>query len=113
MKMITAIIQPFRLEHVNAALSEAGILGVHVTECCGYGRQHGLTKLHWREEYANNLLPKVMLQLAVPADRVKKVTEAIIKGARTGEIGDGKIFITPIEQVTRIRTNERDQQALI
>jgi nitrogen regulatory protein PII len=86
---------------------EVGILGMNVTECCGYGHQHGLTDVHCGEEYINTLLPKVMLQLAVP------VTEAIIKGARTGRIGDGKIFIVPIDEVIGISTNERDQQALI
>jgi nitrogen regulatory protein P-II 2 len=89
MKMITAIIQPFRLDHVRQSLSEAGILGVNVTDCCGYGHQHGLTDTHCGEEYINTLLPKIMLELAVPVDQVKTVIEAIIKGARTGQIGDG------------------------
>ena len=113
MKMITAIIQPFRLEHVRAALSKAGVFGLHVTECCVYGHEHGQTKIHWGEEHANSLVPKVMLQLAVPADRVKAVTEAIIEGARTGQIGDGKIFIAPIDEVIRVRTSERNHEALI
>ena len=113
MKMITAIIQPFRLHHVQAALSEAGILGVHVTECCGCARQHGQSKIHWAGEYPNNLVPKIMLQLAVPVDQVKTAIEAIIKGARTRQIGDGKIFIAPIDEVIRVRTSERNHQALI
>jgi nitrogen regulatory protein PII len=99
MKMITTIIQPFRLDPVIAALSEADIIGLNVTECCGYGHQHGLTDIHWQEEYINTLLPKVMLQFAVPADQVKTVIEAIIKGARTGQIGDGKIFVGPLDEV--------------
>jgi nitrogen regulatory protein PII len=113
MKMITAIIQPFRLDHVIAALSEVGILGLNVTECCGYGRQRGLTKTHWQEEYINTLLPKVMLQLAVPADRVNTVIEAIIKGARTGQIGDGKIFVGPLDAIIRVRTGERNHEAIV
>jgi nitrogen regulatory protein PII len=101
MKMITAIIQPYRLDHVCAALSEVGILGVSVTECCGYGRQRGQRKIHSGEAYGNNLVAKIMLQLVVPADKITTITEAIIRGARTGQIRDGKIFITPIEKVIR------------
>jgi nitrogen regulatory protein PII len=112
MKMITAIIQPFRLDRVVTELSEAGFIGLNVTECSGYGHQHGLTKTHWQEEYINTLLPKVMLQITVRVDQVGAVVEAIIKGARTGHIGDGKIFIAPIDEAVRIRTNERDHQAL-
>jgi nitrogen regulatory protein P-II 2 len=113
MKMITAIIQPFRLDHVHQALSEVGVLGITVTECCGRGHQHGLTETHWQEEYLNTLSPKVMLQLAVPVDQVQTVIKAIIKGARTGKTGDGKIFIAPIEKAVRIRTNERNDKALV
>jgi nitrogen regulatory protein PII len=80
MKMITAIIQPFRLDHVHAALCEAGILGVNVTECCGYGHQHGLTAIHWEEEYINTLVPKVMLQLAVPVDQVQNSGHSPVAG---------------------------------
>jgi nitrogen regulatory protein PII len=87
-------------------LSEAGIVGGDFTECCGYGHQHGLTDLHCGEEYINTLLPKLMLQLAVPVHQVKTVIEAIIKGARTGQIGDGKIFIGPLEEVIRVPINE-------
>jgi nitrogen regulatory protein PII len=113
MKMVTAIIQPFRLDHVVAALSEAGIFGLNVTECCGYGRQRGLTETYWQEEYVNTLLPKVMLQLAVPVDQLTTVIEAIIKGARTGQVGDGKIFVGPLDEVTRVRTGELNHKALV
>jgi nitrogen regulatory protein PII len=110
-KIVTAIIQPFRLEHVQEALSEAGVLDMNVTECCGYGHQHGLTDIHCGEEYINTLLPKVMLQLAVPVNDVKNVIEAIIKGARTGQIGDGKIFVGPLDETIQVRTGERNHNA--
>jgi nitrogen regulatory protein P-II 1 len=112
MKMITAVIKPFRLENVRAALSEAGVSGAHITECHGCPRQGGLTDVPWRQEYPSNLIPEIMLHLAVPADQVKAAIEAIIKGVRTGKSGDGKIFVSPINEVVRIRTGDRDHRAL-
>ncbi len=112
MKLITAIIKPFKLEDVRKALSEIGIQGLTVTEVKGFGRQKGHTELYRGAEYVVDFLPKTKLEVAVSADIADAVIDAIINSARTGKIGDGKIFITDISQVIRIRTGEKDESAL-
>lgn len=112
MKLITAIIKPFKLDEVREALSEVGVSGITVTEVKGFGRQKGHTELYRGAEYIVDFLPKVKVEAAVADDIVDRAIEAIEKAARTGKIGDGKIFISPIEQVIRIRTGETGDQAL-
>lgn len=112
MKMITAIIKPFKLDDVREALSEIGIQGLTVTEVKGFGRQKGHTELYRGAEYVIDFLPKVKMEIGVQEDRVEAVIEAITKVANTGKIGDGKIFVTSVEQVIRIRTGETGQDAL-
>ena len=112
MKLITAIIKPFRLDDVRNALAEAGIQGMTVSEVKGFGRQRGHTELYRGAEYVVDFLPKAKIEVAVPDERVDQVTEAIITSAKTGKLGDGKIFVTPLEHVIRIRTGETDQGAL-
>ena len=112
MKLITAVIKPFKLDDVRIALSEVGVQGMTVTEVKGFGRQKGHTELYRGAEYVVDFLPKVKLELAVPADMVDKVVEAITKAAQTGKIGDGKIFIQPLEQIVRIRTGETGVEAV-
>ncbi|MGF1548457.1 MAG: P-II family nitrogen regulator [Thiotrichales bacterium] len=112
MKLITAIIKPFKLDEVREALSEIGIQGITVTEVKGFGRQKGHTELYRGAEYVVDFLPKVKLETAVSDDQVDKVIEAITKAARTGKIGDGKIFVSAMEQVIRIRTGEAGDAAL-
>jgi len=112
MKLITAIIKPFKLDDVREALSEIGVQGITVTEVKGFGRQKGHTELYRGAEYVVDFLPKVKLEVAVGADMADKVTEAIRNAANTGKIGDGKIFVSPIEKVVRIRTGETDAEAL-
>ncbi|NOY16693.1 MAG: P-II family nitrogen regulator [Gammaproteobacteria bacterium] len=112
MKLITAIIKPFKLDDVRDALSEIGITGMTVTEVKGFGRQKGHTELYRGAEYVVDFLPKAKLEIAVSADVVDQVIEAIVGVARTDKIGDGKIFITPIDKVVRIRTGETDADAL-
>ncbi|MGF1644894.1 MAG: P-II family nitrogen regulator [Thiotrichales bacterium] len=112
MKLITAIIKPFKLDEVREALSEIGIQGITVTEVKGFGRQKGHTELYRGAEYVVDFLPKVKLETAVSEDQVDKVIEAITKAARTGKIGDGKIFVSAMEQVIRIRTGEAGDAAL-
>ena len=112
MKMITAIIKPFKLDDVREALSEIGIKGLTVSEVKGFGRQKGHTELYRGAEYVVDFLPKIKMEIGVPEDRVESVVEAIIKTANTGKIGDGKIFVTSVEQVIRIRTGETGQDAL-
>ena len=112
MKLITAIIKPFRLDEVREALSEIGVSGLTVTEVKGFGRQKGHTELYRGAEYIVDFLPKVKVEVGVPADKVDLVIEAIEKSAKTGKIGDGKIFITSLEEVVRIRTGERGDTAL-
>jgi nitrogen regulatory protein P-II 2 len=112
MKLITAIVKPFRLDEVRQALSEVGVKGLTVTEVKGYGRQKG-HKEHYRgAEYVVDFVPKVRLDIAVDAELVPSVIEALTRGARTGTIGDGKIFVTPLEEVVRIRTGESGPDAL-
>jgi nitrogen regulatory protein P-II 2 len=112
MKLITAIIKPSRLDAVLDAVTDAGASGVTVTEVRGYGRQRGKTEVYRGAEYAVKLLPKVKLEIAVPVDVVDKVVEAIAASANTGKIGDGKVFVTDLEQALRIRTGERDAAAI-
>ncbi len=112
MKMITAIIKPFKLDDVRQALGEIGIQGLTIEEVKGFGRQKGHTELYRGAEYVIDFLPKVKIQLAVKDDQVEPAVEAIIGAANTGKIGDGKIFVTAIEQVIRIRTGETGADAL-
>jgi nitrogen regulatory protein P-II 2 len=112
MKLVTAIIKPFKLDDVREALSEIGVQGITVTEVKGFGRQKGHTELYRGAEYVVDFLPKVKLELAIPAELLDQVIESISKAANTGKIGDGKIFVAPLEQVVRIRTGETGTEAL-
>ena len=112
MKMVTAIIKPFKLDEVREALTAIGVLGITVTEVKGFGRQKGHTELYRGAEYVVDFLPKVKLEAAVGAAMLDQVIEAIEKAAKTGKIGDGKIFVHDIEQVIRIRTGETGPEAL-
>ncbi len=112
MKLITAIIKPFKLDDVREALSEAGIQGITVTEVKGFGRQRGHTELYRGAEYVVDFLPKTKIEVAVDDARLEAVIEAITAASRTGKIGDGKIFVTDLKQVIRIRTGETDSNAI-
>ncbi len=112
MKLITAIIKPFKLDAVREALASAGIDGMTVTEVKGYGRQKGHTEIYRGAEYLVSFVPKLRIEVAVPDEVADKVVEAIADSARTGEIGDGKIFVMPIDHALRIRTGEGDSDAL-
>jgi nitrogen regulatory protein PII len=112
MKLISAIIKPFKLDDVRAALSEIGVSGMTVTEVKGFGRQRGHTELYRGAEYVVDFVPKTRIEVAVKDALVDQVVEAIIAAAKTGKVGDGKIFITNLERVLRIRTGEADDQAL-
>ena len=112
MKKIEAVIKPFKLDEVREALSEVGITGLTVTEVKGFGRQKGHTELYRGAEYVVDFLPKVKIGVVVATDGVDQGVEAIIKAARTGKIGDGKIFVMPVEQVVRIRTGETNESAI-
>jgi nitrogen regulatory protein P-II 2 len=112
MKLVIAIIKPFKLEEVRDALIAIGVHGMTITEVKGYGRQKGHTEIYRGAEYAVNFLPKLRVEVAVAEDQAEKVAEAIGFAAKTGEIGDGKVFITPIEHALRIRTGETDTDAL-
>jgi len=112
MKLVTAIIKPFKLEEVRSALTDLGLQGMTVTEVKGYGRQKGHTEIYRGAEYAVSFLPKIKIEVAIPSDRVDRVIEAITSSAKTGQIGDGKIFVTSIERAVRIRTGETDTDAL-
>jgi nitrogen regulatory protein P-II 2 len=112
MKMITAIIKPFKLDDVREALGEVGVQGITVTEVKGFGRQKGHTELYRGAEYVVDFLPKIKVEAAVAEDLVERAVEAIMGAAHTGKIGDGKIFITALERVIRIRTGEIDTDAL-
>ncbi len=112
MKKIEAIIKPFKLEDVKDALSEIGINGMTIMEVKGYGRQQGHTELYRGAEYVVDFLPKIKIETVVKEENVDEVLEAITKAARTGKIGDGKIFVSDIEKVIRIRTGEEDEEAL-
>ena len=112
MKKIEAIIKPFKLDDVREALSDAGITGLTVGEVKGFGRQKGHTELYRGAEYIVDFLPKVKIELVIGDDQVDRCVEAIISAARTGKIGDGKIFVFPVEQVIRIRTGEQGENAI-
>ena len=112
MKIITAIIKPFKLDEVREALSNIGVQGITVTEVKGFGRQKGHTELYRGAEYMVDFLPKVKLEIVVTEDVADKCVETIIETAQTGKIGDGKIFISPVEQVVRIRTGEKNTEAI-
>ena len=112
MKLITAIVKPFRLDDVRNALSEVGIQGMTVSEVKGFGRQRGHTELYGGAEYVVDFLPKAKMEVAVSGDDVERVVEAIVEAAKTGKVGDGKIFVTTIDQVWRIRTGETGDSAL-
>ena len=112
MKLVIAIIKPFKLEDVRDALVAVGVQGMTASEVKGYGRQKGHTEIYRGAEYAVNFLPKIRIEVAVASERVGAVVEAIIASAKTGQIGDGKIFVVPVEQTVRIRTGETDESAL-
>ncbi|MBT3667280.1 MAG: P-II family nitrogen regulator [Opitutae bacterium] len=112
MKLIKSIIKPFKLEDVKDALSEIGIEGMTVTEAKGFGRQKGHTEIYRGSEYTIDFLPKVVVEVAVPDDLCDKVIDTIVNAAKTEKIGDGKVFVLPIEQAVRIRTGEQGEEAL-
>jgi nitrogen regulatory protein P-II 1 len=112
MKKIEAIIKPFKLDDVKQALSEIGLQGMTISEVKGYGRQKGHKEIYRGAEYLVDFIPKIKIEIVVPSDRVDVVIETIRKAANTGKIGDGKIFVLPIEQVVRVRTGERGEEAI-
>ena len=112
MKIVMAVIKPFKLEEVRDALTSIGVHGLTVTEVKGYGRQKGHTEIYRGAEYAVSFLPKIKIEVAVAADLASQVVEAVASAARTGQIGDGKIFVSPLERALRIRTGETDRDAL-
>ena len=112
MKMVTAIVKPFRLDDVRNALSEVGVQGMTVSEVKGFGRQRGHTELYRGAEYVVDFLPKAKIEVAIPDDRLDDVVEAIIEAAKTGKVGDGKIFVLDLGQAVRIRTGETGDEAL-
>lgn len=112
MKLVEAIIKPFKLDDVREALAEVGVQGITVTEVKGFGRQKGHTELYRGAEYVVDFLPKIKLEVAVPDELLDRTIEAIQRSARTGKVGDGKIFVMPLQQVVRIRTGEVDADAL-
>jgi nitrogen regulatory protein P-II 2 len=112
MKLVIAVIKPFKLDEVRDALTRLGIHGMTVTEVKGYGRQKGHTEIYRGAEYAVNFLPTLRVEIAVGSDQVDRVVEAVSNAAKTGQIGDGKIFVTPVEQAVRIRTGETNVDAL-
>jgi nitrogen regulatory protein P-II 2 len=112
MKLVTAVIKPFRLDDVRNALAEVGVQGMTVTEVKGFGRQRGHTELYRGAEYVVDFLPKVKIEVAVADDLAERVIEAVIDSAKTGKVGDGKIFVIDLEQVYRIRTGETGDQAI-
>ena len=112
MKQITAILKPFKLEEVREALAQCGVTGLTVTEVKGFGRQKGHTELYRGAEYVVDFLPKVKIEVVVKTSGVDQCVDAIVRAARTGKIGDGKIFVTSVERVLRIRTGEQDEAAI-
>jgi nitrogen regulatory protein P-II 1 len=112
MKLVTAVIKPFVLEEVKGALEQIGVLGMTVSEVQGYGRQKGHTEVYRGAEYSVDFVPKVRIEVAVDDDIVEKVVDAVVGAARTGKIGDGKVWVTPVETVIRVRTGERGADAL-
>jgi nitrogen regulatory protein PII len=112
MKLVAAIIKPFKLDEVRKALTELGLRGMTVTEVRGYGRQKGHTEIYRGAEYTVNFLPKLKIEVVVPVKDVDKMVDTVVAAARTGKIGDGKVFVVPVEQALRIRTGETDEAAL-
>jgi nitrogen regulatory protein P-II 2 len=112
MKLVTAIIKPFKLDEVRAAVSDIGVRGLTVTEVRGFGRQRGHTEIYRGAEYVVEFVPKTKIEIAVDDELVDQLIEAIMKSAKTGKVGDGKIFVFDLEQVVRIRTGERDSSAI-
>ena len=112
MKQITAIIKPFKLDEVRESLADVGVTGLTVTEVKGFGRQKGHTELYRGAEYVVDFLPKIKIEVVVAENQVENVIDTIVKAAKTGKIGDGKIFVMPVEQVIRIRTGEKDEAAV-
>ncbi len=112
MKLIIAIIKPFKLDEVREALNRLGVTGMTVSEVKGYGRQKGHTEIYRGAEYVVSFLPKVRIEIAVPSDQADRVIETLSSAARTGQIGDGKIFVSPLDHAVRIRTGETDRDAL-
>ena len=112
MKLVMAIIKPFKLDEVREALTGLGIEGLTVTEVKGYGRQKGHTEIYRGAEYAVSFLPKLKVEVAIASDQVDQVVDTIVAAAKTGQIGDGKIFVSPVDQVVRVRTGEKDADAL-
>ncbi|PTX94591.1 P-II family nitrogen regulator [Opitutus sp. ER46] len=112
MKFVIAIIKPFKLEEVKSALADVGVEGMTVTEVKGFGRQKGHTEIYRGSEYTVDFLPKVKIEVAVPDELAARAIEAIVGSAKTGRIGDGKVFVVPLEEVIRIRTDERGESAL-
>ena len=112
MKLVTAVIKPFKLDDVRAALEKLGVHGMTVTEASGYGRQRGHTEVYRGAEYVVDLVPKVRLEVLIDSEEAEAVIGAIISAAQTGKIGDGKVWVTPVESVVRVRTGERDIEAL-
>jgi nitrogen regulatory protein P-II 1 len=112
MKKIEAIIKPFKLDDVKIALNGIGIKGMTITEVKGYGRQKGHTEIYRGAEYVVDFLPKIKMEIIVDADQVDQVIETVVEAARTGKIGDGKIFVLPVEQIVRVRTGETDREAI-
>jgi len=111
-KLVTAIIKPFKLDEVREALADNGVSGLTVTEVKGFGRQKGHTELYRGAEYVVDFLPKIKVEVVIPDERVDEIIEAIERAARTGKIGDGKIFVTPVDKALRIRTGELDDEAI-
>ena len=112
MKVVEAIVKPFKLDEIKEALTKSGVQGMTVEEVKGFGRQKGHTELYRGAEYSVDFLPKVRIQILVPDDKVARVVELVSESARTGKIGDGKIFVTPVDEVIRIRTGERGEDAI-
>lgn len=112
MKLVTAIIKPFKLDEVRSSLTDIGIEGMTVTEVKGYGRQKGHTEIYRGTEYAVNFVPKIKIEIVITSDRLQKAVDAIAAAAKTGQIGDGKVFVSPVEHSLRIRTGETDTDAL-
>ncbi|GAA4661359.1 P-II family nitrogen regulator [Gordonia humi] len=112
MKLITAIVKPFTLEDIKAALEQVGIVGMTVSEVQGYGRQKGHTEVYRGAEYAVDFVPKVRVEVVVDDDLIDQVTETIVDAARTGKIGDGKVWVTPVDTIIRVRTGERGPDAI-
>ena len=112
MKMVEAIVKPFKLEEIKEALSKASVQGMTIEEVKGFGRQKGHTELYRGAEYSVDFLPKVKIEILVPDDKAARVVELISKSARTGKIGDGKIFVTQVDELIRIRTGEKDEDAI-